>query len=95
MKDITVQPDITIRQAMQKLSKTGEKCLVITDEDNMLLGTLSDGDLRKAILKGATVGDSIYNIYHNNPTVVVEGKYGLSKAKKLLLACKNHAVSNA
>ena len=29
MKDITVQPDITIHQAMKKLSQSGEKCLVI------------------------------------------------------------------
>ena len=31
MKDITVKPNITIRQSMKKLSETGEKCLVITD----------------------------------------------------------------
>ena len=65
MKDIAVQPGITIRQAMKNLSQSGQKCLVITDEENMLLGTLSDGDLRKAILKGATVRDSIENIMSN------------------------------
>ena len=63
MKDITVKPDITIRQAMKKLSQTGEKCLVITDDVKNLLGTLSDGALRKAILKGYAVGDSINDIY--------------------------------
>jgi CBS domain-containing protein len=85
MKDIAVQPDITIRQAMKNLSETGQKCLVITDEENMLLGTLSDGDLRKAILKGAAVGDSIDNIYQQRPTVLVEDKYSLAEVKKLFL----------
>jgi hypothetical protein len=33
--------------------------LVITYEKNCLFGTLSDGDVRKAILKGAATGDSI------------------------------------
>ena len=47
MKDITVQPDITIRQAMKALDKTAEKCLLVVDEDKKLLGTLSDGDLRR------------------------------------------------
>jgi len=83
MKDITIQPKISIRQAMKKLSQSGAKCLVIIDEKNILLGTLSDGDLRKAILKGATVKDSICNIYQKNPTLLVEGNYSLSEAKKL------------
>ena len=83
MKKITIQNDITIREAMRKLNEAGQKCLVITNVQKRLLGTLSDGDLRKAILQGATVGDSICNIYQKNPTVLVEGKYGLSEAKKL------------
>ena len=52
MKDLMVQSNITIRQAMKKLSQSGEKCLVIVDGKNTLLGTFSDGDLRKAILNG-------------------------------------------
>ena len=85
MKDITVQANITIRQAMKQLNKSGEKCLVIIDKDDILLGTLSDGDVRKAILKGVAMGDSIEAIYQQKPTVLVEGKYSLSEAKKLFL----------
>ena len=83
MRDITVQSTITIRQAMKKLSQSGEKCLVITDQESNLLGTLSDGDLRKAILKGANVSDHVTNIYQQSPTVLVEGNYNIKNAKKL------------
>ena len=82
MKNLTVKADITIRQAMKKLNETGEKCLVITNEENILLGTLSDGDLRKAILQGASVGDSVINIYQREPTVVLENRYDLIEVKK-------------
>ena len=85
MKDITVQTNITIRQAMKELNKSGEKCLVITDKEDILLGTLSDGDLRKAILKGVAMGDPIKPIYKQKPTVLVKGKYSLSEAKKLFV----------
>jgi len=85
MKDIIFHPSITIRQAMKNLSQLGQKCLVITNEENMLLGTLSDGDLRKAILKGAAMGDSIENIYQEKPTVLIQGQYSLPEAKKLFL----------
>ena len=83
MKDITVKPDITIRQAMKQLSETGKKCLIITDEENMLLGTFSDGDLRKAILNGTAMSDSLESFYQQKPTILVKGKYDLIEAKKL------------
>ncbi len=83
MKDITVQPNITIRQAMKKLSQSGEKCLVIVDEKNTLLGTLSDGDLRKAILSGFELNDSIQQIYQSNPTVLIDGEYEKEDVKKI------------
>ncbi len=83
MKDITVKPGITIRQAMKTLSRIGEKCLVIVNEKNKLLGTLSDGDLRKAILKGAIMENPIKDFYQKNPTKLVEGKYRLDEAKKI------------
>ena len=88
MIDITVHSYITIRHAMKKLGQSGKKCLVVIDEKNTLLGTLSDGDLRKAILKGSNVGDSIFDIYQSKPTVLVEGKYELTEAKKLFIKNK-------
>jgi dTDP-glucose pyrophosphorylase len=83
VKNITVQPNITIRQAMKKLSQCGEKCLVIIDNKGILLGTLSDGDLRKAILNGSEMSDSIHNIYQSHPTVLIDGKYKVADVKKI------------
>ena len=87
-KEITVQPDIIVRQAMRKMSQSGVKCLVIIDEKKLLLGTLSDGDVRKAILDGVTIGGSIKKIYNPNPTVLVEGKFKLDEVKQLFVINK-------
>ena len=51
MKDITVQPSISILQTMTALEKTSEKCLLVAGENNKLVGTLTDGDLRRSIRK--------------------------------------------
>ena len=85
MKDVLAKPDITIRQAMKKLSQSGEKCLIIIDKQNKLIGTLSDGDLRKTILNGSQMGDTINNIYQPNPTVVIDGEYDAADVKKLFI----------
>ena len=41
------------------MSRAGEKCLVVVDKKNKLLGTLSDGDVRKAILNRKIHEDKI------------------------------------
>jgi len=88
MKDLTISPDATIRQALKTLNKAGEKCLVIVDKSKTLLGTLSGGDLRKAILKGASINDSIQDYYYHTPTCFVEGEYSRDQAKKMFLKNK-------
>jgi len=88
MKKLRVRPNISIREAMKKLSFCGEKCLVITNKENKLLGTLSDGDLRKALLKGNVVSDSIKTIFQKKPTTLIKGKYNLNDAKILFMKNK-------
>ena len=88
MKDITIKPDLTIRQAMKMLDKTAEKCLLVVDENKKLLGTLTDGDLRRSILAGAKFVENISDSFTPKPTVIKEDEYNPQKAKELLLKYK-------
>ena len=63
MKNITVPPDTTIIQAMKILNKTAEKCLLVVDDNKKLLGTLTDGDLRRSILAGVKFSENISNSF--------------------------------
>ena len=51
MKEIFVLENISIRQAMKILNSNPEKCLLVVNNDKKLLGTLTDGDIRRAIDK--------------------------------------------
>jgi dTDP-glucose pyrophosphorylase/CBS domain-containing protein len=84
MKNIAIMPDITIRQAMKTLEKTAEKCLLVVDENKKLLGTLTDGDLRRSILVGVEFSEDISVSYNTEPVVLVRGKYSTEEAKQLL-----------
>jgi dTDP-glucose pyrophosphorylase len=85
MKNLTIQSDGSIKDSLKKLSMTGEKCLIVTDKDSKLLGTLSDGDLRKAILSGAVLSDTIEGIYQLKPTVLIDGNYKIDNARELFI----------
>ena len=67
MKNFFIKPNANIKNALEQLSKTGEKCLVVVDKKNKLLGTISDGDARKAILKGKFYKNKISEFYQKNP----------------------------
>jgi dTDP-glucose pyrophosphorylase/CBS domain-containing protein len=84
MKDITVKTNITIRQAMKALDKTAEKCLLVLDEDDKLLGSLTDGDLRRSILAGANVSKNISECYNKNATTFTQGNYTQEDATRVL-----------
>lgn len=84
MKDITVQTDITIRQAMKTLDNTAQKCLLVINDKQILIGTLTDGDLRRGILSGMKFSDSIIECYHKNPTTLINGSFSQEDATKLL-----------
>jgi len=59
--------------------------MAIVDNKEILLGTLSDGDLRKAILNRIEINDSIQQIYQSNPTVIIDSQYKIDDVKKCLL----------
>ena len=59
MKNLLIKPNLNIKNALKQMTKIGEKCLVVVDSKNILLGTLSDGDIRKAILNGKIHSDKI------------------------------------
>ena len=52
--------------------------LPVVDEENKLLGTLSDGDLRRAILKGYQLSASIHKLYYDSPRYLVENEFNLN-----------------
>ena len=67
MKSLNILSSESIRIALHKISKSGTKCITVVDKKNKLLGTLSDGDIRRAILKKAKLNKSISSIYNKNP----------------------------
>ena len=67
MKDLTIKPEISIRDSMRVLGETGEKCLLVVDSNRKLLGTLTDGDIRRGILKGMDIDSNIKTIYSKKP----------------------------
>jgi dTDP-glucose pyrophosphorylase len=66
---VLLPPKATIRKAIEVIDSGAMKIALIVDEKLKLLGTLTDGDVRRAILAGKGLEDSIESIYYRSPTV--------------------------
>ena len=84
MKKIIIRQNSNLKNALKQMSATGEKCLVVVDKKNKLLGTLSDGDVRRAILNGNKINSSIKSIFNDNSTFLLEGSYSTEEVKNIL-----------
>lgn len=60
----------TIGQAIRNLDQVAIKIVLVVDKANKLIGTISDGDIRRGLLKGLDFNSAIISIIHRNPLVV-------------------------
>lgn len=76
IKDFTIDRKETIKQAMRHLSEIGAKQLFVVNASASLIGALSDGDIRKWILKGGSIRDKVERVCNKNPVKVTENYSG-------------------
>jgi dTDP-glucose pyrophosphorylase len=60
----------TIGEVIHNLNKIAIKIVMIENEDGLLEGTISDGDIRRALLKGLDLSSPITSVIHRNALVV-------------------------
>ena len=71
-KHVQINFEKTIRDAMKKLNSIEERFLLVTNNKDKLLGTVTDGDIRRALLKGAEINLSVTNCMNSKPIISKE-----------------------
>lgn len=72
MKDyrkILLTPTSTIKEALQIIDEGAMKIALVVDREDKLLGTITDGDIRRGLLSGLSLDSSIESVIFKNPTV--------------------------
>ncbi len=68
MKDHLISKDITLLEALSRICDLAPEPLVlfVIDEEKRMVGTLTDGDSRRALIAGASVSDKVEKIMHRD-----------------------------
>lgn len=69
-QDVVLTPLSNIRDAMRTLDETALRIAIVCDENNKLLGTVTDGDIRRGLLKNSDMQDSVIEVMNQNPKTV-------------------------
>lgn len=85
--DIFIKENATIEEAMKKLNKASTKNIYSVDFENRLVGSLSDGDIRRGLLKGYNLQSKIENIININPKYIYNDEINMDeKVKNIILS---------
>jgi dTDP-glucose pyrophosphorylase len=66
-----LSPTATVGEAVRVLDLVAIKIVLIVNELGVLEGTISDGDIRRGLLKGFSLASPIENVIHRNALVVL------------------------
>ena len=68
MKDHLISREITLLEALSRINSLAPEPLVlfVLDDEKRMVGTLTDGDSRRALIAGASVNDKVSKVMHSN-----------------------------
>jgi dTDP-glucose pyrophosphorylase/predicted transcriptional regulator len=71
-KTCCISPAATIAEALRTIDESSLQIALVV-EDNRLIGTLTDGDIRRALLVGISLQDSVVRVMNTQPTTAALG----------------------
>jgi len=79
-KDILLTKDSTIKEALGVIDKGAMRIAIVLDANEKVVGTLTDGDVRRGLLNGLSLDSSIESLYFKEPTLA-----NINDAKELII----------
>lgn len=73
---MTLPPQATIREAAAVMEANSSQIALVADPSGQLLGTITDGDVRRALLRGQTLAHPVAEIMNGCPITITQGTSG-------------------
>lgn len=82
LASVTVRAGASLREALESITRSGKQIVLVMDGDGRFAGLATDGDIRKAILRGVSLGATVDDVMNRRPVVAPAG---LSRAEAIVL----------
>ena len=73
-RNLTINRYCTVRDALKKIDEEAKNIVLVVDEDNKFLGTITDGDIRRWILKNGSMDGIVTQVMNTSAVVLYENE---------------------
>lgn len=92
VSNLIISKNLSIVETLKKLNETTKKVLFVV-EDNTLVGTVTDGDIRRHILRTGKIEGKVEEFYNPNPVFIYKNELeNKEKIEKIFLAKKVEVI---
>lgn len=91
LRSLTIGPSATIREVMVTIGRGSRQIALVVDADGRLVATVTDGDIRRGLLRGVGIDAPVTEVWHTDFTSVREGE-GRKAALGLMQASGLHQL---
>lgn len=89
LQTLLIKKSVSLKKAMYQLGETAEKILFVVDDQNVLLGTVTDGDIRRGLLNGLSFSENTEKVMRKEFISLRLGTVDLYEhAKKIMVKNK-------
>ena len=74
-----------VKDAIQTLNTQKGKIVIVLNSENVVVGTITDGDIRRALLDGVTVDYPVEKVMNKDFLFIKEENYSEQKARELFI----------
>ncbi|MDF2608526.1 MAG: nucleoside-diphosphate-sugar pyrophosphorylase, partial [Bacillales bacterium] len=71
---ILVSPNNNFVDVLRVINEGAKQIAFVVSEDNKLLGSVTDGDIRRGILKGMALDETINKVMNTSPYYIRKGE---------------------
>ena len=72
LKRYLLNKNSKVKSALEKISKNGQRIIFVVDNENNLLGSVSDGDIRKKLIKSTiSLNSGISSVLNKKPIFLI------------------------
>ncbi|MCK7459133.1 nucleotidyltransferase family protein [Idiomarina aminovorans] len=69
-RNVVVAPSVSVKEVLKRLDTEALRIVLVCDDGMKLLGVVTDGDIRRAILNGVGLESDVQTIMNKSPTTI-------------------------
>jgi len=70
---LLVPPTASVRQTLETITKNSRQAVMVVDDDSRLVGLVTDGDIRRGLLRGVSIDDRVSDLMNRQPVTTPAG----------------------